>query len=133
MAKKPGLTGTDTLLAVTTISFDIAGLEIFLPLCVGAKLVVASRLAASDGQQILNLLTPSAPTVVQAPPITYRLLLDQGWKGMPSFKALCGGEALPRELADRILACQVPLWNMYGPTETTIWSATSQVTPGEGP
>jgi len=133
MAKKPGLTGTDTLLAVTTISFDIAGLEIFLPLCVGAKLVVASRLAASDGQQILNLLTRSAATVMQATPITYRLLLDQGWKGMPSFKALCGGEALPRELADGILACQVPLWNMYGPTETTIWSATSQVTPGEGP
>lgn len=132
MAKKPGLTGTDTLLAVTTISFDIAGLEIFLPLCVGARLVVASRLAASDGSQILNLLTRSAATVMQATPITYRLLLDAGWKGTPSFKALCGGEALPRELADKILACQVPLWNMYGPTETTIWSATSEVTPGEG-
>jgi amino acid adenylation domain-containing protein len=133
MARKPGLDEHDILVAVTTLSFDIAALEIYLPLIVGAKLVFVSRLTASDGRQLLALLTHSHATVMQATPITFRLLLEAGWNGTPKFKALCGGEALPRDLADRILACNVPLWNMYGPTETTIWSATSQVLPGDGP
>jgi amino acid adenylation domain-containing protein len=133
MAKKPGLTENDVLVAVTTISFDIAALELYLPLITGAKLVFASRLTASDGRQLLSLLTRTNATVMQATPITFHLLLEAGWKGTPKFTALCGGEALSRDLADRILACDVPLWNMYGPTETTIWSATSQVLPGTGP
>lgn len=133
MRKKPGLSSTDTLVAVTTISFDISGLELYLPLIVGAKLVVASRPVASDGLQLLELLARSGVTVMQATPITFRLLLEAGWKGTPHFKALCGGEALPRELCNRIIACGVPLWNMYGPTETTIWSATSEVFAGDGP
>jgi amino acid adenylation domain-containing protein len=133
MAKKPGLTRQDTLVAVTTISFDIAALEVFLPLMVGARMVLASRLVASDGLQLLNLLKQSGATVMQATPVSYRLLLEAGWKGNPAIKVLCGGEAIPRELANRILDCGVSLWNMYGPTETTIWSATSQVTPGDGP
>jgi len=133
MAKKPGLTEDDVLVAVTTISFDIAALEVYLPIITGAKLVFASRLTASDGRQLLSLLTRANATVMQATPITFRLLLEAGWKGTPKFTALCGGEALSRDLADRILACDVPLWNMYGPTETTIWSATSQVLPGTGP
>jgi amino acid adenylation domain-containing protein len=133
MAKKPGLTENDVLVAVTTISFDIAALEIYLPLITGAKLVFASRLTASDGRQLLGLLTRTNATIMQATPITFRLLLEAGWKGTPKFTALCGGEALSRDLADRILACDVPLWNMYGPTETTIWSATSRVLPGTGP
>jgi acyl-coenzyme A synthetase/AMP-(fatty) acid ligase/acyl carrier protein len=133
MAKKPGLTENDVLVAVTTISFDIAALEVYLPLITGAKLIFASRLTASDGRQLLSLLTRTNATVMQATPITFRLLLEAGWKGTPKFTPLCGGEALSRDLADRILACDVPLWNMYGPTETTIWSATSQVLPGTGP
>lgn len=124
---KPGLESSDTLVAVTTISFDIAALEIFLPLITGGKLVLASRMVASDGLQLLDLLRRSASTVMQATPISFRLLLDAGWNGNPKLKVLCGGEALPRELANRILACGVPLWNMYGPTETTIWSTVSQV------
>jgi amino acid adenylation domain-containing protein len=133
MGKTPGLTRQDTLVAVTTISFDIAGLEVYLPLVVGAKIVLASRMVASDGLQLLNLLKQSGATVMQATPVSYRLLLEAGWKGDPAIKALCGGEAIPRELASRILDCGVPLWNMYGPTETTIWSATSQVAAGDGP
>jgi len=133
MAKKPGLTEDDVVVAVTTISFDIAALEVYLPLITGAKLVFASRLTASDGRQLLSLLSRTNATVMQATPITFRLLLEAGWKGSPKFTALCGGEALSRNLADRILACDVPLWNMYGPTETTIWSAASQVLPGAEP
>jgi amino acid adenylation domain-containing protein len=133
MAQQPGLNANDTLVAVTTISFDISALEIYLPLIVGAKLVVASRLVASDGLQLLDLLIRTHATVLQATPITFRLLLEAGWAGTPQFKAYCGGEALSRDLADRILQTGVPLWNMYGPTETTIWSATSEVTHGSGP
>ncbi|HXN23479.1 MAG TPA: amino acid adenylation domain-containing protein [Candidatus Dormibacteraeota bacterium] len=133
MAKTPGLDARDTLAAVTTISFDIAALELFLPLITGAKLVLASRAVASDGQQLLDLLKGSGATVMQATPVSFRLLLDAGWKGDPKLKVLCGGEALPRELANRILACGVPVWNMYGPTETTIWSATIQVEESDGP
>jgi amino acid adenylation domain-containing protein len=133
MAKKPGLKATDVLVAVTTISFDIAALELFLPLITGAKLVLASRMVASDGLKLLDLIARSGATILQATPITFRLLLEAGWKGKPQFTVLCGGEALPRELANQILACGVPLWNMYGPTETTIWSAASQVSVADGP
>jgi amino acid adenylation domain-containing protein len=133
MRKKPGLTVDDTLVALTTLSFDIAALELFLPLCVGAKLVIASREFASDGALLLKLLLDSGATVIQATPITFRLLIEAGWKGEPAMKVLCGGEALSRELADQILARRATLWNMYGPTETTIWSSTIQVEPGDGP
>ncbi|MBS1799358.1 MAG: amino acid adenylation domain-containing protein [Acidobacteria bacterium] len=128
MAKIPGLTAKDVLVAVTTISFDIAALEIYLPLISGAELVLASRAVASDGNQLLKLLRDSQATIMQATPITFRLLLAAGWKGDPAITAWCGGEAMPRDLADQILDCGIKLWNMYGPTETTIWSATNRIT-----
>jgi amino acid adenylation domain-containing protein len=128
MAKTPGLTSKDVLVAVTTISFDIAALEIYLPLISGAELVLASRAVASDGNQLLKLLHDSHATIMQATPITVRLLLAAGWKGNPAITAWCGGEAMPRDLADQILDCGITLWNMYGPTETTIWSATNRIT-----
>ena len=78
MRKKPGVDAKDTLLAVTTLSFDIAGLELFLPLCVGAKLVIASREAAADGNQLLARLSSSGATVMQATPVTWKLLLEAG-------------------------------------------------------
>lgn len=127
MAQKPGLTAEDTLVAVTTLSFDIAGLELYLPLLVGAQLVLTSRDVASDGERLLNLLNESGATVMQATPATWRLLLGVGWQGNPQFKILCGGEALPRELANRLIERSGSLWNMYGPTEATIWSATCQL------
>lgn len=133
MRKKPGLTAGDTLVAVTTLSFDIAALELFLPLCVGAKLVIASREAASNGTLLLERLIESRATVIQATPITFRMLIEAGWNGKPAMKVLCGGEALPRELANQIVARSAALWNMYGPTETTIWSSTVQIEAGDGP
>jgi amino acid adenylation domain-containing protein len=133
MRKKPGLDAKDTLLAVTTLSFDIAGLELFLPLCVGAKLVIASRDAAADGNQLLARLSSCGATVMQATPVTWKLLLEAGWNGEPRLKALCGGEAFPRELANELAKRAASVWNMYGPTETTIWSSTVQVKPEDGP
>ncbi|MEM8963177.1 MAG: amino acid adenylation domain-containing protein, partial [Acidobacteriota bacterium] len=132
MADAPGLGVDDVLVALTTLSFDISGLELFLPLITGAQVVVANRETASDGARLGALLTTSGATVVQATPATWRLLLDSGWRPAPGLKVLCGGEALPRELADQLLAAGVELWNVYGPTETTIWSTCHRVEAGAG-
>ncbi|HEY4817346.1 MAG TPA: amino acid adenylation domain-containing protein [Candidatus Acidoferrum sp.] len=132
MRQTPGLHDRDRLLAVTTLSFDIAALELFLPLVAGAQVILASRETAQDPRLLIQLLNKSKPTVMQATPATWRLLLEVGWPGFPGLRMLCGGEALPRKLADQLLQ-RGELWNMYGPTETTIWSATSRVEAGEGP
>ena len=133
MAKKPGLDSVDTLLAVTTVSFDIAGLEIFLPLIVGAKLVIAREQEVADGEALGRLLRRHEVTVLQATPATWKLLIDSGWFGDGRLKMLCGGESLPGKLAADLIARGGELWNMYGPTETTIWSATARLTAGENP
>jgi amino acid adenylation domain-containing protein len=133
MRREPGLTEQDTLLAVTTLSFDIAGLEIFLPLTTGAKLVIAGQEVAADGARLARLLSDCQATVMQATPATWRLLLDAGWAGDRRLKILCGGEALPRGLARELLPRCGSLWNMYGPTETTIWSALHRVEERDGP
>lgn len=127
MAEQPGITADDTLLAVTTISFDISLLEMLLPLSVGAKIVVASRAQTADPYELRRLLDEHGITTMQATPTTWRLLLESGWKGRAGLKILCGGEALTQDLAERLLPCCGELWNMYGPTETTIWSSTERV------
>ena len=127
MSRKPGMDASDRLVAVTTLSFDIATMELFLPLCIGGELVIASREVASDPVQLMAQLVKCKATIMQATPATWRMLLDAGWDGKPLTKILCGGEALPRDLADRLLGVQDSVWNMYGPTETTIWSSTEQV------
>ena len=129
--QEPGLTAEDVLLAVTTISFDIAGLELYLPLTVGARVVLASREMARDGARLLDLLANSGATVMQATPVTWQMLLEAGWQGSEHLTILCGGEAFPRNLADRLLDKGSALWNLYGPTETTIWSTVSTEGPGE--
>jgi amino acid adenylation domain-containing protein len=128
MAETPGLGPNDVLMAVTTLSFDISILEIFLPLTVGGQVVVASREIASDGRLLAQAVSDSGTTVMQATPATWRMLLEVGWEGKEDLKILCGGEALPRELATQLMSRGGSLWNMYGPTETTIWSAVSEIT-----
>jgi amino acid adenylation domain-containing protein len=132
MSQAPGLTESDVLLAVTTISFDIAVLELYLPLIMGARAVVASKEVASDGAQLLKLIARSGATVMQATPATWRMLLAAGWQGNKQLKVLCGGEAMTRDLANQLLAKTASVWNMYGPTETTVWSTVYQVQPGDG-
>ena len=128
MQKEPGLAEEDVLLSVTTFSFDIAGLEFYLPLLTGAKLVLVSKATAWDGQSLLKKLIDSKTTVMQATPTTWRLLIEAGWTDQISLKKLCGGEALPGDLANDLLDRPGVLWNMYGPTETTIWSTIAQIT-----
>jgi amino acid adenylation domain-containing protein len=131
MQAEPGLTPNDVLVAVTTLSFDIAGLELYLPLISCARLVIAPAKTSSEPRALADLLGRSGATVMQATPTTWRMLVDSGWDGNPQLKGLCGGEALPPALAEQLLGLGVELWNMYGPTETTIWSTCSRVRKAE--
>ncbi len=133
MQREPGLTAKDTLVAITTLAFDIAGLELLLPLLTGARLVIATDAQVYDGNQLAGLIEQSKATVLQATPGAWRMLMDAGWKGERPLKVLCGGEAMPRELANKLLERSNDVWNVYGPTETTIWSSATRVTHGTGP
>lgn len=117
----------DAVLAVTSISFDIAVLELFLPLTTGATILLVDRETSHDGEKLLALLNNSSTTVMQATPATWRMLLQAGWTGTERLKILCGGEALSIDLAGQLLKFGKELWNLYGPTETTVWSAVHQV------
>jgi amino acid adenylation domain-containing protein len=132
MRREPGFKASDTLLAVTTLSFDIAGLELFVPLTSGGRVVVATQREARDPQLLRELLRNVSPSVMQATPATWRSLLDAGWSGSSSLKILCGGEAMTRDLAQQLLPRCAELWNMYGPTETTIWSTVHKITACQG-
>lgn len=122
MAEAPGLCAEDALLAITTISFDIHILELFLPLLVGAHVIVASKQEAVAPEQLRQLVDERGITTVQATPATWRMLLAQGWRPRHRIKMLVGGEALPADLRPLMHAAASELWNMYGPTETTVWS-----------
>jgi amino acid adenylation domain-containing protein len=131
-AMRAGLTAADVLVAVTTISFDIATLELLMPLSVGARVILASRDTVADSARLQRLLAQARATVLQATPVAWQVLLAAGWQPDPSLRMLCGGEALSRSLADQLTARGGWLWNVYGPTETTIWATQSRVTAGEG-
>ncbi len=131
MADEPGLGEQDVLLAVTTISFDIAVLELFLPLLVGARVVIAGEDETADGRRLAERLETEGVTLMQATPATWKLMIAGGWSGKRDLRVLCGGEALPQALADDLLGRVAELWNMYGPTETTVWSTVERVRAGE--
>jgi amino acid adenylation domain-containing protein len=131
--EQPGLTAKDTLLSVTTLSFDVVVSEIFLPLSVGARLEVVSHEVASDGTRLLAALMTSGATFLHPTPATWRLLLEAGWEGSKQLTMISTGEALSRELANKLLPRGAALWNLYGPTEITIWSAAYRVDSDAGP
>jgi amino acid adenylation domain-containing protein len=131
MQRAPGFNATNTILAVTTLSFDIAGLELYLPLVSGGRLAIASREESYDPARLMQKMVESNCDVMQATPATWRALIDAGWRGNAKLKILCGGEAFPPHLARELLSRCAELWNMYGPTETTIWSAIHEVTSAE--
>ena len=133
MKKRPGFTADDVLVAVTPISFDIAGLELLLPVVAGGRVVLATRPTALDGVALTKLMDECGATVLQATPAMWQMLIASGWQGRRSLKALCGGESLSRELARSIQSRTASLWNLYGPTETTIWSCIEKVSDEPGP
>ena len=127
MSQRPGIAPDATLLAVTTWGFDIALLEILLPLVNGARVVIASREQVLDGQQLSRLIDAFQVDVLQATPATWIQLLESGWKGSKTLRAFVGGEALAADLARRLSERTAEIWNMYGPTETTIWSTCRRI------
>ena len=130
---RPGVGPTDTLLAITTIAFDIAALELFTPLLAGGTVAIARREDVSDGNCLLAAIDRSGATILQGTPASWWLMLEAGFRSRLGFKMLCGGEALPRDLANRLLEGGGALWNMYGPTETTVWSSCGEVLMGNDP
>ena len=133
MQHELGLTRDDRMFSITTPSFDIAFLELFLPLTVGAQVIVGSREATKDGVLLAAELSRQLASVMQATPATWRMLLESGWRGNSQLKVLCGGEAFPRELANELIPRAESVWNLYGPTEATIWATAARVAEAEGP
>lgn len=130
MHERPGIGEDDVLLAVTIYAFDISVLELFLPLAFGARVLVADRVAVADGEALQRLIDAGGVTMLQATPSTWRLLRAAGWEGKAGLKALVGGESLPPELAHWLVPRVGALWNMYGPTECTVWSSCAQIDDG---
>jgi len=130
-ARRPGLRADDVLLATTTISFDIAVLELLLPLAVGARIALATRETATNGERLAAMIHKEKATVFQATPTSYRMLLATGWRPEGELRLWCGGEAMTVDLAEQLLDGAAELWNVYGPTETTIWSTIARVTEPE--
>jgi amino acid adenylation domain-containing protein len=128
MQQRLGVQPHDRLLALTTLSFDIAGLELWLPLISGSQVVIVSRETAMDGERLMQVMAERQITFMQATPATWKLLLQSGWQQATPLTILCGGEAMPSELGRKLLANSQQLWNVYGPTETTIWSSMQDVT-----
>ena len=132
MSSKPGCYREDVLLSVTSPSFDISGLEFFLPLLVGATLVLPSRADVTDPAVLRRMIREHKVTFMQATPATWRMLLESGWNE-PLRCGLCGGETFPPDLSGPLVQRCREVWNMYGPTETTIWSTIHRVFPVNQP
>ena len=133
MSRAPGMSAADVLVSVTTLSFDIAALELYLPLITGGRLVIVSRETAMDGHLLKEALSETSATMMQATPATWKTLIEAGWSGNKAFKILCGGEAWSVELAREFLSRGGSVWNMYGPTETTVWSTVCRIENEEDP
>jgi amino acid adenylation domain-containing protein len=123
-----GLDERAIFLAVTTVSFDIAAVELFLPLIVGARTILLSRAQAQNASELTAEIEHSGVTMMQATPATWQMLVESGWEGKRSLTILCGGEKLSAHLAAALLPRSAALWNLYGPTETTIWSSARRIT-----
>lgn len=129
MKREPGCTEQDIFLSLTTLSFDIAALELFLPLIVGGRVIVLTHEVVRDSNLLLAHLAESRATMMQATPTFWRLLLDSDWKSSSHrLKVLSGGEALPSDLVHKLLEREACIWNLYGPTEITIWATAYHVT-----
>ena len=132
MREQPGLSDDDVVVNVTTPAFDLSVPDLYLPLVWGAKLVIAPREDTQDPARLATLLEEVGATFVQATPTTWRMLVDAGWEGDGKLKIVCGGEALPRSLANELVGRGAELWHMYGPTETTVWSSSRELGRGHG-
>ena len=125
----PGMSASDVIVALTTLSFDISVQELILPLMVGATIEIVPRSTAVDGAALQVVLAQSGATVMQATPSTWRMLIENGWAGTPGLRIQCGGEAMTPELARELCSRSDAVWNQYGPTEATVWATFHRVDP----
>ncbi|ASA21624.1 non-ribosomal peptide synthetase [Paenibacillus donghaensis] len=125
------MTSEDSLLSLTTYSFDIFLLELFLPLSLGASVIFPQEGSNSDPGLLMREIDRYMPTFMQATPVLWRLLLAEGWKGSQRMNLLCGGEELKPELAAQLFTRGNTVWNLYGPTETAVWSLAHKLTPDD--
>ncbi len=133
IAQRIAFTDRTSWLALTTVCFDIAALELLLPLCYGGKVILVSEEQARSGRILAGIIYNKKPTVMQATPITWRILIESGWAGSLDLTILCGGDRLDRELANKLITRSASAWNLYGPTETTIWSTAERLSLGDDP
>lgn len=133
MIRNPGFTADDRFCALTTLGFDIHTLELWMPFMIGASTTVVSREVAGDGRALAHQLERDRPTTYQATPATYRMLVAAGWTGDLKARAICGGEALTEDLAAALLERIGNLWNMFGPTEASVYSSIYRVPSAENP
>jgi amino acid adenylation domain-containing protein len=129
--KKPGISGQDRVLAITTVSFDIAVFELIQTYRAGAQITLLDESEAKDPLAIINALIQDDITIMQATPVTWKMLVEAGWKGKSDMVAFSTGEALPYELAEELQGRCKELWNLYGPTETTVWATIDRVSKGQ--
>ncbi len=130
MQNRIQLKPSDNVLAITSLSFDIAALELYLPLLNGSRMTMVNQKIAANGEQLIQKIGEHEITTLQATPATYKLLIQNGWDlhRKKPLSILCGGEAMPVDLGQALLKNSRQLWNVYGPTETTIWSSIHDVT-----
>jgi len=133
MRQQLGINADDVVVSATSLSFDIFGLELYAPLLVGGRVVIVPRDVAKHGRRLAALIETAGATMMQATPTTWRMLFEAGWRGDPRLHILCGGEALPQNLVAQLLRAGRRLTNLYGPTETTIWSTLHEVKQAETP
>jgi amino acid adenylation domain-containing protein len=127
IVERPGLRAGESVVALTTISFDPSVLEMYVPLLVGATVVMAGTEQARDPARMTDLIARTRPTAVQATPVTLRMLVDFGWQAPAGLTVLSGGEKLPAELAQRLAAHGAVVWDLYGPTEATVWATAARL------
>ncbi|MEU5940240.1 amino acid adenylation domain-containing protein [Micromonospora sp. NPDC047548] len=129
MRERPGLTSDGTMLAMASFAFDMSVPELFLPLVVGARMLLVGRDVAYDATRLADLLVAEGVTLAQGTPATWRLLIESGWTGVPGLTAVCGGEAVSAPLARQLAERVGVLWNLYGPTEAAVWSTMERLEP----
>jgi amino acid adenylation domain-containing protein len=131
MRERPGISAGDAVLCLTSMSFDISVLEIFLPLVVGARTIVVTRDDATDGARLASVISSQGATIVQATPSGWRLLMNARWTGGRNIVAIAGGETMPPDLARWLGERVREVWNGYGPTETTVYSTMALLRDGD--
>ena len=133
MLRQPGLQPHESILAVTSLSFDMSVSEIFLPMTCGACLAIADKATTIDGEKLASAIEKHNATLVQATPATFRLLSQSSWAGKQDLRIVSAGEPFPADLVSPLLEKTGEVWNMYGPTETTVYSTVKQITDAEAP